>query len=232
MLDWQQFEYLSFDCYGTLIDWEAGILNEIRPILNTYSVDLSDDDILAEFAAYEAEAEKPPYRTYRDVLKRVLVGFGVKHNFEPTPSQLNIFSSSVGRWPAFLDTGEALRTLSSYKKLAVVSNVDDSLFRETREQLGVTFDHVITAEQVGSYKPDHRVFMAMMDRVGVPNEKILHVAQSLYHDIKPAQALGLMTVWVNRRHDKTGPGATPPSDVTPDHEVPDLITLARAIATT
>ncbi len=136
--------------------------------------------------------------------------------------------SAIG--PPFPDSPEALKLLSRRFKLVILSNVDDDLFALSAKRLGVEFSDVITAQQVGSYKPDVRNFRLMLERTGNHPKRVLHVAQSLFHDIAPAKSLGLTTVWVNRRHDRPGFGATPPAEATPDLEVPDLITLARQTA--
>ncbi len=227
MLDFNQFDYLTFDCYGTLIDWERGIAEALRPVLVRHGVELSDDEILERFGALESQAEKPPYRRYREVLATVLDGFGEAFGFTPSAEERETFGGSVGDWPAFPDSPEALQLLSRHFKLVILSNVDDDLFALSAKRLGVEFSDVITAQQVGSYKPDLRNFRVMLERTGNQPEHVLHVAQSLFHDIAPAKSVGLTTVWVNRRHDRPGFGATPPAEATPDLEVPDLITLAR-----
>lgn len=227
MLDFDQFEYLTFDCYGTLIDWERGIVAALRSVLERHHVELTDDAILERFGALESVAERPPYKSYRQVLAKVLDGFGQEFRFAPTDAERDAFSASVGDWPAFSDSPEALRKLSTRFKLVILSNVDDDLFAQSANRLEVEFDTVITAQQVGSYKPDRRNFHVLRERLGNQPERILHVAQSLFHDIAPAKSLGLTTVWVNRRHGRAGFGATPPAEATPDLEVPDLATLAK-----
>jgi len=227
MLDFKRFDYLTFDCYGTLIDWERGIVEALRPVLARHGVELSDDEILERFGTLESAVEKPPYKRYRDVLATVLDGFGEAFGFTPSAEERESFGGSVGDWPAFPDSPEALKLLSRRFKLVILSNVDDDLFALSAKRLEVEFSDVITAQQVGSYKPDLRNFRTMLERTGNQPERVLHVAQSLFHDIAPAKSLGLTTVWVNRRHDRPGFGATPPAEATPDLEVPDLITLAR-----
>jgi 2-haloacid dehalogenase len=138
-------------------------------------------------------------------------------------------ADSLGHWEPFPDTVEALRALKSRYKLAIISNVDDGLFALTACRLGVEFDWIITAEQVGTYKPSRRNFEVALERMGVPREKLLHAAESLFHDVVPAKELGLSTVWVHRRSGKEGFGATPPADAEPDFVVPDLETLATEL---
>ncbi|HET7036373.1 MAG TPA: haloacid dehalogenase type II [Thermomicrobiaceae bacterium] len=228
-LDLGSYDVLTFDCYGTLIDWESGILTALRPLLARHDVALSDEQVLERFAALESRAELPPYRPYREVLARVVDGFGRELGFAPTPAERAALAESVASWPAFPDTAAALQALARHDKLAILSNVDDDLFAGSARRLGVEFAAVVTAQQVGSYKPDPRNFARLIARIGVPRERILHVAQSLFHDIAPARDAGLATVWVNRRHDRRGPGATPAASAEPDLEVPDLATLARLV---
>ncbi|HET9017209.1 MAG TPA: haloacid dehalogenase type II [Thermomicrobiaceae bacterium] len=226
MLDFDRYTYLTFDCYGTLIDWERGILNALRPLLARHGIARSDDQILELFGELESDAERPPYRSYRDVLATVVDGVGARLDFEPTAEERTSLPDSVADWPAFPDTVAALRDLAGRFKLAILSNVDDDLFAGSARRLEVDFAAVVTAQQIGSYKPDPRNFQALLARLDVPPERVLHVAQSLFHDIAPAKAIGLTAVWVNRRHDRPGFGATPAAAATPDLEVPDLRTLA------
>ena len=227
MLDFDRFTHLTFDCYGTLIDWERGILAALRPILDRHGVALSDDQVLEYFGELESAAERGPYRRYRDVLATVMDGFGARFGFAPSVDEGTALAASVGDWPPFPDTVEALQTLARRFRLVILSNIDDDLFAGSAKHLGVAFAAVITAEQVGSYKPNPQNFRTLIERLDVAPERILHVAQSLFHDIAPASALGLTTVWVNRRHDRPGAGATPPATARPDVEVPDMRTLAE-----
>jgi len=227
MLDFARFEALTFDCYGTLIDWETGIWDALVPVLRRHRVLPERERALETYAALEAEAERGPYREYKSVLREVLVGIGRSAGFEPTAAECTAFARSVGEWPAFADTPQALRALHRRFRLAIVSNVDDDLFAATAPRLGETFDWVITAEQARSYKPAHANFRLALERIGLPRERVLHVAQSLYHDIAPANALGIASLWGNRRRGRPV-GATPAGIAAPDFEVPDLRTLAEA----
>ncbi len=227
MLDFDRFTHLTFDCYGTLIDWERGILAALRPVLDRHGVTIADDDALALYGELESAAERAPYRPYRDLLVSVMDGVGERLGFVPSADERTALASSVGDWPPFSDTVEALRALSSRFRLVILSNIDDDLFALSARRLGVDFAAVITAQQVGSYKPDPRNFHALLARLDTAPDRVLHVAQSLFHDIAPANALGLTTVWINRRHDRPGSGATPPATARPDVEVPDLRTLAQ-----
>ena len=222
MIDFKRYEVLSFDCYGTLIDWESGILAALRPVLKGHALELEDERLLRLYAELESQAEEGEFIKYREVLREVVRGLGRELGFTPSPSELDCLVASLGDWPPFPDTVEALQALRRRYRLAIISNVDDDLFALTARRLGVEFDWVITAEQVGSYKPSQHNFKFALERIGVAPDKVLHIAQSIYHDIVPAKALGLATVWVSR---SGGPGATPPAHGRPDLEVPDLGTL-------
>jgi 2-haloacid dehalogenase len=225
-MNFDPFECLSFDCYGTLIDWETGISSALHPILEKYEAKATHDELLVLYGKTEAEVEKGRYRPYREVLKAVLNQIGEVFGFKPSPDELESFSMSVMNWPAFPDSAQALRALASKYRLIILSNIDDALFEHSQKLLGVEFDHVFTAQQIGSYKPSRRNFEYLIQHAGVPQHKILHVAQSLFHDIAPAKEIGFSTVWVNRRQGLAGSGATPPAEAKPDLTVPDLHTLA------
>jgi 2-haloacid dehalogenase len=227
MLNFDGFEVLTFDCYGTLIDWETGLLNALRPVFNNHRIDFPPEKTLELYGKLEAIAEQGVYRNYRTVLCLVLEGLGGQLGFMPTENELQRFSTSVMDWPAFPDSPLALQTLKRKYKLAILSNIDDDLFTFSNRRLEVDFDWVITAHQLQSYKPAVYNFQQAIQRIGVAPSRILHVAQSLFHDIGPAKSVGLSTVWVNRRHNKEGSGAPPPAQAQPDLEVSDLQTLAN-----
>jgi 2-haloacid dehalogenase len=225
-VDPSRFDVLTFDCYGTLIDWEAGIATGLRAVLGPRGIAVGDEDLLERYARHEAAVEAGPYAPYREVLARSLRGVCAGLGVEPTDEEAAAFGGSVGDWPAFPDSPGALARLASRYRLAVITNCDDDLFAASNRRLGVTFDWVITAQQVGSYKPSERNFEVAFERIGVPRERILHVAQSLFHDHVPAKRLGLATAWIDRRHDRPGSGATPPASATPDLVAPDMKTFA------
>jgi 2-haloacid dehalogenase len=222
------FEILTFDCYGTLIDWETGILAAVRAVLDEHGVSASDDQLLEQFGRFEAAAEGGPYLPYRQVLARSLAGISAEHGFEPSPAETAGFAESVGDWPPFPDSVAALARLKPHFKLGVITNCDTDLFARSNERLCVAFDWVITAQQLGSYKPNPRNFELARQIIGGPPERHLHVAQSLFHDHVPAQAFGLTTAWIDRRHDRPGFGATPPAEATPDFTFPDMTAFAEA----
>jgi 2-haloacid dehalogenase len=229
-IDFDQFDVLTFDCYGTLIDWETGILAGLRRVLDPRGVAPDDDDLLERYARHEAALEAGPYLRYRDVLARSLQGVSAELGIEPTDRELEAFGGSVGDWPAFPDSPAALARLAGRFRLGVITNCDDDLFAASNRRLGVTFDWVITAQQARSYKPSQRGFELAFERIAIPRTRILHVAQSLFHDHVPAKDLGMTTAWINRRHGRPGSGATPPASAAPDLEVPDMATFA-ALAT-
>jgi 2-haloacid dehalogenase len=224
-LDLGGFEALTFDCYGTLIDWETGIAAGLRAALGD-DAQASDDELLELYARHEAELEAGPYVRYREVLERACADVCRAFGMEPTAETVRRFAASVGEWPAFADSADALTRLAERFRLGVITNCDDDLFELTAARLRVRFDWIVTAQQVRAYKPDPAVFRAAFERIDVPRDRILHVAQSLYHDHVPAKRLGLSTVLVDRRHGLTGFGATPPATATPDLTVPDMATFA------
>jgi 2-haloacid dehalogenase len=227
MMDLGSFEALTFDCYGTLIDWERGILEALSPVLGAHGADAGGDGAALErFARLESGIQAGPFRSYRSVLEEVIRRVGAELGFRPSPGEVATFAASVPSWPPFADTVPALRALAGRYRLAVVSNVDDDLFAGTATHLEVPFEAVVTAQQVRSYKPARAHFDEVLRRLDLPRERVLHVAQSLFHDIAPAAALGFRCVWVNRRARREGSGATPRATAAPDLEVPDLATLA------
>ena len=230
-----RFRALSFDCYGTLIDWEAGIVAGLRRWLDGRRSDLDDEALLTAFAELESGVQaSDPGARYPLVLSRVLGLLGERLDVPVTPAEADAFGGSVGDWPAFPDSAEALARLRGRFRLLVLSNIDRASFARSNARLGVTFDAVVTAEEVGSYKPDPRNFEALLRTaagLGVGKAALLHVAQSLFHDHVPAKATGLSTVWIDRRAGRPGTGATPaaPGAVLPDWTFPTLAAFADAV---
>ncbi len=227
-MDFDAFDALTFDCYGTLIDWETGLLAALRPLVGATS---DDEALLAAFARHEAALEAGPYLRYADVLAGCLRGLGAELGFVPTADEQAAFGRSVADWPAFADSPDALAALKRRFRLGVITNCDDELFAASNRRLGVEFDWVVTAEQARGYKPRTETFEFAFERIDVPRERILHVAQSLFHDHVPAKALGMTTVWIDRRHGRGGSGATPLAHVAPDATFPDLRSFAGRAAT-
>lgn len=227
-MDFLQFRCLTFDCYGTLIDWEQGILGALRPILQAHGERRSDAELLRAYADLEARLEAGEYRSYRSILENIVRGMGEHFSFTPSAKEVRSLPESLPNWEPFPDTRAALQALQTRYQLAIISNTDDDFFAATAKKLGVKFDFVITAEQAKSYKPSLNNFRVAMERIGLPAEKILHVGQSVFHDVVPAKSLGMATVWVTRRRVKEGIAATLAASGQPDLEVPDLKTLADA----
>jgi 2-haloacid dehalogenase len=215
------FTALTFDCYGTLIDWESGMLAALRPSFAKRRPDLADEALLEAHGRLEHAIEAAhPKMLYSEILRRTYLALAAESGISPDEAEAARYAASIRDWPAFVDTAAALQYLKRHYKLVILSNVDRASFRGSLPKLGVEFDAVLTAEEIGSYKPDRRNFECMIDKLaemGVAKDRILHTAQSLFHDHVPAKAIGLSTAWINRRHGKTGPGATRPTPpVTPD----------------
>lgn len=228
MLDLAQFEWLTFDCYGTLIDWETGLLRALRPILGRHGVSLADDEVLELYGELEFAIESGPYRRYHEVLEEVVARMAERLGFTASAAEMRSLPDSLPSWPPFADSVAALGRLQARYRLAIISNTDDDFLAASLRLLQVPFDATITAEQARSYKPSQRNFELALERIAAPRERVLHVAQSLLHDHVPARALGLRSVWINRRAGKTGPGATrPTTEARPDLELPDLTSLAE-----
>lgn len=193
-LDRKNYTTLSFDCYGTLIDWENGILGYLQPLFESFDVHVIDDWVLEYYSQVEPEMQQEG-GSYRSVLARVLEKFGARLAFQPGEDALAGFSSSIEYWPPFPDTVAAMASLKEHFELIALSNIDDELFAYSAKAMDEPFTHIITAERVGAYKPDSRMFETLLE---VATGPILHVAESRYHDIVPATAIGLDTVWINR----------------------------------
>jgi 2-haloacid dehalogenase len=228
-VDFAAYDVLTFDCYGTLIDWETGLLAALREALPG-SVDVGDDALLERYARHEAEAERPPYRTYREVLAAGVRGVADDLRLDVGDDAVARFAESVLEWPAFPDSAEALGRLQERFRLGVITNCDADLFAASSERLGTDFDWVITADAARAYKPALTGFELAFTTIPVSRERILHVAQSLFHDHVPAKQLGLTTVWIDRRHDRPGSGATPPARATPDATFPSMQAFADAVS--
>jgi 2-haloacid dehalogenase len=210
-----------------LIDWETGILNSLRRMLGGSVA--PDNALLEAYARHEARLEAGPWRPYREVLTDSLVATAAEHGLTVPTATRTALGDTVADWPAFPDSVAALARLRTRFGLAVITNCDNDLFDFSDARLGRPFTWRVTAEQVGSYKPARRNFDFALSRIGLPPAKIVHVAQSLYHDHEPALALGLRTVWVNRRHGRSGFGATPRATAQPTLTVPDMASLAELL---
>jgi len=220
-IDPTNYRTLTFDCYGTLIDWETGILAYLKPIFANYDVHVIDEFALECYSRFEPEAQAEG-GSYREVLAKVMRSFGRRLAFTPKESEMAGFSASIGQCPPFSDTVDALNTLSGHFELAVISNVDDDLFALSAKRLKAPFKHAITAGRVGVYKPAPEMFKAAIKTVQGP---ILHVAQSRFHDILPATAAGLDTVWI----DRPSLGAARPANANPTWTLNSLAEFAAAV---
>jgi 2-haloacid dehalogenase len=229
-LDFNRFEILTFDCYGTLIDWETGLLSALRRILSAHGKKIDDATLLELYGNFEQRSEQGAFHPYRNVLQSVVRQFGDELGFVPTAEEARSLPDSLATWKPWPDTVAALRQLKSRYRLAILSNVDDDLFAATRPQLEVEFDEVITAQQAQAYKPSLKIFELALARIQAPAHRILHVGQSIYHDVIPAQALGLATVWVNRPSARAGVGAVKVARAEPDLEVSSLAGLSELAA--
>ena len=221
-IDPGKYKTITFDCYGTLIDWENGILGHLQPLLQSYYVNAIDEFVLGLFAELEPAAQAEG-GTYREVLARVMQHMASRLAFTPDDEVLAGLANSIQYWQPFPDTAPALQALGERFALGIISNVDTDLFAQSQSLLGIEFDHVTTAQEVGVYKPDPKMFEHALANVEAP---VLHVAQSRFHDIEPANALGLDTVWIKR----PSKGATRASDAEPKWTFESLEELAAALA--
>ncbi len=203
------FEVISFDCYGTLIDWESGILAAIQPVIEFHELICTSEDVLAAYARGESAVEAGGWLPYREVLRRTFTSMAKDLGFAPRRAELELLEQALPRWLAFPDTVAGLRALKAAgHRLAVISNVDDDLFALTQTRLGVEFDLVVTAAQAKYYKPHPGMFELALARLGLPAARVLHAAQSRFHDVATAKRLGMQTVHVVRESGRAG-GAIP-----------------------
>jgi 2-haloalkanoic acid dehalogenase type II len=228
------YSVLSFDCYGTLIDWETGIARALGPWLEQAGVRASREEILAAFADAEAPQQAAtPDLLYPELLARVHAALAARFGISPDPQAARAFGASIADWPAFPDSAPALAYLKQHYRLVILSNVDRASFGQSQDRLKVAFDAVYTAQDIGSYKPDPRNFGYLLARLaeqGIAPREILHTAESLYHDHIPAKRFGLATCWIHRRVGQAGHGATRPPEVEvrPDFRFTTLGAMAAA----
>jgi 2-haloacid dehalogenase/putative hydrolase of the HAD superfamily len=228
-MDFGRFKLVTFDCYGTLIDWETGIASFVRPWLDQLPAPMPTDLVISAFALMQAKHQQVrPTLLYPEVLRRTWRDVEATFGWPENPARATAFGNSVPTWPPFPDTVEALRYLASRYRLAILSNVDNGSLEKTLTLLDVPFAFTITAEDVASYKPGAPHFdrmLATAGELGIPRDQILHTAQSKHHDIAPGREKGLTTVWVNRRHGRPGSGATLATEAVPDLAVTSLAEL-------
>ena len=230
----RDFKALTFDCYGTLIDWETGLYTALQPLLQKGSVTLKRDEVLAAFGRHESTQQvATPEMIYSELLAEVHRQLAREWQVSDAETDAVAFGKSVPDWPAFPDTEASLQYLQRYYKLVILSNVDRESFAGSNRRLGVAFDAICTAQDIGTYKPDPRNFAYLINTVaglGVLKRNILHTAESLRHDHVPAQAVGLATAWIHRRHQLEGWGATAPPAQMPryDFRFTSLAEMVRA----
>lgn len=235
MTDLTSFKALSFDCYGTLIDWEAGIAAVLSPWAAERGLGLSDEELLVAYADHEAAVEREaPATRYPEVLAEAFRRTGAGLGAAVSDDWAGRLAESVPDWPAFPDSADALARLAEHYRLIILSNVHRDGFAGSNKRLNGTFAAIITAEDVGAYKPAGNHFRALdktLPSLGVARAELLHVAQSLFHDHVPAKREGLPSVWINRRHDRPGWGATPEpgGDWSYDLEFPSMGAFADAV---
>jgi 2-haloacid dehalogenase len=216
------FKVLTFDCYGTLIDWETGILRALGPLRAKLPRPISDEVALEAFARHESAQEaKTPATIYSELLAMVHRRLAREWRVKTGDAEHRAFGQSVGDWPAFPDSAAALQYLKRHYKLVILSNVDQASFARSNRRLGIEFDAIYTAQDIGSYKPNPRNFTYMLEKLAqqdIHKQGILHTAQSLFHDHAPANQVGLASAWIDRRHDQRGWGATMKPAGTPKYD--------------
>jgi len=228
-----EFSVLTFDCYGTLIDWETGIRQAMQPALRRAGRAIGEDEVLAAFGRAEAAQQaETPSMLYPELLARVYRRMCAELAVAPDDGEAEAFGASVEHWPAFADCAAALVYLKQHYRLVILSNVDRASFAHSNAKLGVDFDAVYTAQDIGSYKPDPRNFAYMLKKLaerGIDRHEILHTAESLRHDHVQAKAFGLASCWIHRRAEKGGFGAAKPPDVDvePDFRFPSLAAMVE-----
>ena len=228
------FKVLTFDCYGTLVDWKTGMIEALKPLTSRIQPSPSRNAILEAHARHESSQQtQTPAKLYRDLLAVVHKRLAEEWNAPATWDECVAYGRSIPDWPAFPDTAEALQYLKKHYKLVILSNVDNESFSASNKKLGVTFDAIFTAEDIGSYKPSLRNFEYMLAKLagmGIKKEEILHTAESLFHDHRPANEAGLASCWIYRRHEDEGFGATMNPGTMPryDFQFSSMAELAKA----
>lgn len=235
MIDFSTYRVLSFDCYGTLIDWERGITELVHPWLTELDPHLPPNLLLTSFALMQARFQQiRPALLYADVMRRTWGSIEGTFGWSTDPEHANDFADSVGTWPPFSDTVASLRYFEHSYRLGILSNVDNFSLGKTLKLLQVPFALTVTAEDAETYKPSLGLFnkaIEMLDDLGVSRNEILHIAQSKHHDINPGRELGLTTVWVNRRQGQPGSGATLATEAEPHltvNSLAELVALHKA----
>jgi 2-haloalkanoic acid dehalogenase type II len=218
----RDYDIITFDCYGTLIDWENGIVNAFQSEAVKDGVELAADDIIATYAGEEPSVESGPYRSYREVLGETARRVGASLGWDIGADRVSFLAASLPHWAPFSDTNAALERLAGRHKLGILSNIDDELLAATRKHFTVSFDLIVTAQQVKSYKPAPAHFNEALARTH--GQRLLHAAQSYFHDVVPTSELGIPVVWVNRHGNPVEPGGpVPTNEVRTLTELADLL---------
>jgi len=234
-MQFEKYKALSFDCYGTLVDWETGILNALQGWRERTQCIASDSDILDAFGRIEPVVEdEHPGIQYPQVLEGVLARMGEEFNCKPNMAECTSFGRSIGDWPVFPDTVEALRDLKRHYRLFILSNIDRASFAKTAKKLEVNFEEVFTAEEIGTWKPNPKNFDYLIDHLQddfhIESTCVVHVAQSLFHDLAPAKAKNLKTCWIKRPSQYGGKSVRDPGgNVEPDYVFETLADFAKAV---
>jgi 2-haloacid dehalogenase len=227
----ESIRLITFDCYGTLVDWENGMLAALRPLFSRDGRRIPDIELLELYGEIEYAIESGPYLPYRQVLAKAVQEIGRRTGMAVSEQEGRDFAESLTRWKPFADTVTALQSMARKFRLGIISNVDDDLFGETKKKLApVEFDFVVTAQQVKSYKPSFRNFEEAIRRSGLAKDQILHAGQSLFHDVAPANELGILSAWVNRPSIRPGSGAARPGTAKPAYEVRTLAELSLLVS--
>ena len=218
----QDFDLITFDCYGTLSDWESGIISAFQSEAVESGLSLKPDEIVAAYMIEEPIVESGPYQPYRQVLARTAVRVATRLGWKLEEERASFLAETVADWRPFSDTNAALERLASRYGLGLLSNIDDDILEQTRKHFSVAFDLIVTAEQVESYKPGHAHFLEAATRS--KGKRILHAAQSYFHDVVPANALGIPVAWVNRKRERADEGGPKPAyEVNTLSELADLL---------
>ena len=229
----RDFKALTFDCYGTLIDWEGGMIEALKPLTSRMKQALPRDAVLQAHARHEsAQQIYTPAMKYSELLAVVYKRLAEEWGHAASYDECQVYGHSVKDWPAFPDSVASLAFLKKHYKLVILSNVDNTSFAHSNQRLQVVFDAVYTAQDIGSYKPSDRNFdymIAKLQSLGITKSEILHTAESLFHDHAPANKHGLASCWIYRRHDQQGFGATMNPGALPRHDfrfnsMADLVT--------
>jgi 2-haloalkanoic acid dehalogenase type II len=218
----ESYDIITFDCYGTLIDWEGGIAGAFQTEAATEGIELRRDQIIDTYAATEPEVESESYKPYRDILSETAIRVAAKLGWALPPERAGFLVGSLPGWQPFADTNPALERLSRRFRLGILSNIDDGLLAATRTHFTVDFDLIVTAQQVRSYKPELSHFKEALARTS--GKRLLHAAQSYFHDVVPTRKLGIPVAWVNRKADKVTAGGPIPT-----YEVQTLKELANLL---